>query len=153
MPEPGHHMKRTSRVDYGLRALIDLALNGGGAPVSNQEISKRQRIPEQYLKQILPALRRRALIASTRGPGGGHRLARPARQITLSDIVSALEGGADVLTAVGSPGRGAGSDTGRLLDEFWQEVREAVEEIMRRTTLEDLCRRHRRGQRSLTYHI
>lgn len=146
-------MKLTSRLDYGLRALIDLAVEGAGTPVSNLEISRRQRIPEQYLKQILPALRRRSLIASTRGPGGGHRLARPAHQITLADIVVALEGGSDVLTAVGPPRRGSGSDTGRLLEEFWQEVRGAVEEVMRRTTLEDLCRRRRRQDQSPIYHI
>lgn len=146
-------MKLTSRMDYGIRALIDLALNAPGDPVSNLEISRRQRIPEQYLKQILPALRRRALIVSTRGPGGGHRLARAAREISLADIVAALEGEPDLLSAVGTPRRGSGSDTGRLLEEFWQDVRGAVEEIMRRTTLEDLCRRRRRQDQSLTYHI
>lgn len=51
-------MRLTSRMDYGLKALLDLGLHFGQGPLSNQEISKRQRIPEQYLKQILPALRR-----------------------------------------------------------------------------------------------
>lgn len=146
-------MRLTSRMDYGLKALLDLGLHFGQGPLSNQEISKRQRIPEQYLKQILPALRRRGLINSTRGPGGGHSLVKPPGEITLADIVGALEGGGDFLAPQGSRRREGHLDSGRILDEFWRDVRGAMDEIMERTTLEELCRRQRRRERSITYHI
>jgi Rrf2 family cysteine metabolism transcriptional repressor len=145
-------MRLTSRIDYGLRAMLDLALHHGGGPVQNQEISKRQRIPEQYLKQILPALRRRGLVVSARGPLGGHQLARRPDQVTVAEILRALEGGLQVLD-IGPTGAAASVDTGPTLSDFWSGLRREMEKFLEATTLEELCRKKRRHDRSLIYHI
>src|SRR3978361_582793 len=85
-------MRLTSKTDYGLRALIDLALHGSGLPVQSHDIATRQGIPESYLNQLLILLRRAGLIRSLRGPQGGHHLARAPRGISMADIIAALDG-------------------------------------------------------------
>src|SRR5690242_18874885 len=85
-------MRLSSKTDYGLRALIDLALHEGGLPVQSHDIAMRQGIPESYLNQLLILLRRAGLIRSLRGPQGGHHLARPVRAISIADIIGALDG-------------------------------------------------------------
>ena len=147
-------MRLTSRIDYGLRAMLDLALNFGGGPIQNHDISRRQHIPEQYLKQILPLLRRRGLVTSSRGPQGGHRLAHPPVDISVAEIIRALEGGMEILEM--GPERkqsGTATETSRIIDDFWVEVRTEVERIMGATNLDDLCRRKRRRDQSFLYHI
>jgi Rrf2 family protein len=143
-------MRLTSRIDYGLRAMLDLALHAGGGPVANHDISRRQRIPEQYLKQILPALRREGLVVSTRGPNGGHRLARRPDEVTVAEVLKALEGRFEVVGA----GKGAtGGESARILAQFWGELSQAMEQVLEGTTLDDLCRKKRRHDQSLIYQI
>jgi Rrf2 family cysteine metabolism transcriptional repressor len=84
-------MRISSRGEYGLRALLDLAQRYGKHPVISAEIASRQQIPEAYLNQLLIALRKAGLVRSTRGPNGGHELAYPPNRITLADAVIALE--------------------------------------------------------------
>ena len=85
-------MRISSKGEYGLRALFDLAQRYGEGPVQSHDIHERQGIDENYLNQILILLRKAGLIESVRGPQGGHRLARPPAQITLLEMVTALEG-------------------------------------------------------------
>ena len=144
-------MKLTSRIDYGLRAMLDLAMHAGAGPVPNHEISRRQRIPEQYLKQILPALRRQGLVLSTRGPTGGHRLARRPDQVTVAEILKALEGNLDIVE-IDMVGKNGG-ESSRILGQFWNDLSRTVEEFLDSTTLDELCRRKRRHDQALIYHI
>lgn len=85
-------MRLTMRSDYGAHAVIELARQYGQGPVQSAEIAARQKIPESYLDQLLCALRRAGIVRSTRGPHGGHELARDPRSLTLGDVVTALEG-------------------------------------------------------------
>ena len=86
------YMRLTMRSDYGAHAVIELALHYGHGPVQCAEIAARQKIPEAYLDQLLSSLRRVGIIKSLRGPHGGHELARDPRELTLGDVVTALEG-------------------------------------------------------------
>lgn len=85
-------MRLSTKGEYGLLALIDLALQGEGEPVQAAEIAHRQQIPKQYLDQLLMILKRSGLVSSMRGRRGGYRLARPAGSITLLEAITALEG-------------------------------------------------------------
>ncbi len=85
-------MRLTMRSDYGAHAVIELAKRYGTGPVQSAEIAAQQKIPEAYLDQLLSALRRAGVVRSLRGPHGGHELARDPREVTLGDIVTALEG-------------------------------------------------------------
>jgi Rrf2 family protein len=96
-------------------------------------------VPEPYLNQILTLLRKAGLIGSRRGPGGGHALARASIEITLADIVAALEG--PLWTAESTATRD-GRDVG--LADIWREVDTAIYAILLRITLADLVERSRR---------
>ena len=85
-------MRVSTKGDYGIRALVELAHRYGEGPVQSAEIARRQCIPEPYLDQLLTTLRRAGFIRSQRGPQGGHALLRPAEEIRLSDVIEALEG-------------------------------------------------------------
>lgn len=84
-------MKLSSKGRYGLRAIIDLADYGETKPVSVSEIALRQGISANYLEQLLPKLRKAGIIKSERGAMGGYQLAKPAQEITVGDILQALE--------------------------------------------------------------
>ncbi|MCE2392417.1 MAG: Rrf2 family transcriptional regulator [Proteobacteria bacterium] len=123
---------RTSRqIEYALYGLFDLAYHGGPRPIRLSEVGRRQEIPARYLEQIFGRLRRAGLVRSKRGPGGGYLLARPAGQISLADIVLALQG---TLLAR------AESDPAQGSPEFvWDLLEGALDESLARRTLEDLC--------------
>ena len=84
-------MKVSTRADYASRALLSLALHEASAPQSARDVAERTGLPQPYLEQILLALKGAGLVLSKRGVGGGYRLARPAAEIYLSEIVSAVE--------------------------------------------------------------
>jgi Rrf2 family iron-sulfur cluster assembly transcriptional regulator len=85
-------MRFSLQVQYAICGSFDLAYNGGGAPVQIRVISERQAIPARYLEQIFQRLRRAGLVLSKRGPGGGYTLARAPEEISLREIIEALEG-------------------------------------------------------------
>src|ERR671935_2756777 len=85
-------MKVSTRGDYAARALLSLALHGSEQPTSVKEIAERTGLPQPYLEQILLALKGAGLVRSKRGVGGGYVLARDPSEITLGQIVSAVDG-------------------------------------------------------------
>ncbi|MFH1485390.1 MAG: Rrf2 family transcriptional regulator, partial [Chloroflexota bacterium] len=91
------------RADYGLRALVDLAMHYDESPVQTSEIASRQSIPEPYLDQLLTTLRKAGLIHSRRGPRGGHSLAREPGQILLSEVINTLEGPCAPMNCIDNP--------------------------------------------------
>jgi len=85
-------MRLSLQVRYAICGLFDLAYNGRSEPVQVRIVGERQRIPARYLEQIFQRLRRARLVSGKRGPGGGYVLARPPEEISLRDILEALEG-------------------------------------------------------------
>ena len=144
-------MRLTSKTRYGLRALLDLALHRSGPPVQSHDIAARQGIPESYLNQLLIQLRRAGLVRSTRGPQGGHALARLPAALTLADVVAALDGPTAPGAAPGPEGRGSGTDTttDAVIHTAWEHVDAAIIAALTRITLEDLL--HDRQQREAAY--
>jgi len=84
-------MQITAQADYAIRALVELAVAGGG-PMKSEPISKTQEIPRRFLENTLRELRNAGLVGSQRGPDGGYRLTRPPSEITLADIIRAVDG-------------------------------------------------------------
>jgi Rrf2 family protein len=87
-------MRLNARVDYALRAVAELAASGAGPdrPVTSERIATGQEIPPKFLESILLQLRRAGIIVSQRGPEGGYWLARPAKAISLADIIRVIDG-------------------------------------------------------------
>jgi Rrf2 family protein len=130
------------RAHYAICGVFDVAYNGQGEPVGIRAISERQAIPARYLEQIFQRLRKAGLVASRRGPGGGYVLARPAAEITLREVVEAVEGPlADAL----SPGPPAAATPYRP-DFLWPALASGVAGLLSRVSLESLCRDADRAQ-------
>ncbi|HEV2527857.1 MAG TPA: Rrf2 family transcriptional regulator [Thermomicrobiales bacterium] len=127
-------MRVSSRVDYGVRALFDLAQHPGPNPIQSREIAQRQGIPEAYLHQLLGALSRGGLVRSTRGPQGGHRLTREPEAITLHDVWVLLEGRDRRSNTEAAPRHDAIADT-------WTSIHAAFEDQLRAVTLQTLIDR------------
>ena len=146
-------MRISSKGEYGLRALFDLAQRYGEGPIQSHDIHQRQGIDENYLNQILILLRKAGLIESVRGPQGGHRLARPPAQITLLEAVVALEG--PILPPdAGRDGAIVGEPVDRaLVRDVWGGAREALESYLGSVTLEELCHRKRQRVGEVMYYI
>lgn len=142
-------MKISSKAEYGLRALFDLAQHYEQNSRRSREIGEAQSIPEDYLNQILITLRKGGLINSLRGPQGGHILARHPRQITMLEVVRELEG--DISPVAHSIER-IGLD--EVLNEVWDKIEQETYNILQNTTLEDLSERYRYRQSQETmYYI
>jgi Rrf2 family protein len=128
----------TSKSRYAVVALAELARSGEG-PVPIAQIAERRRMPVQFLEQLFATLRRDGLLQSQRGVGGGYRLARPATEITVLEVVQALDG------KVGEEGKEAGG--------IWAEGVDALREVFSQTTIADIARREAAEAGTGMYHI
>ncbi len=137
-------MKVSAKGEYALRALLDLSIRQGKGLIPIQQIAARQKIPQRYLEQVLLQLKRAGFLQSRRGSTGGYALGRPPAEITVGEVLRAMEG---KLTAFELGGRGSRTE-GVDLSEFWQEISEAVSAVIDRTTFADLCRRAEERQSS-----
>src|SRR5258708_37276434 len=90
-------MKLSTKARYGVRAVFDIAYHNNGGPTQARDIARRQEVPLRYLEQIFQELRRSHLVDAKRGPRGGYFLARPPEQITLGDVVRAVQGPIELL--------------------------------------------------------
>ncbi len=125
----------TSKVDYALRALLDLALQPPGRPAQSREVAARQAIPESYLNQLLVVLRRAGLVRSVRGAAGGYVLARDPRQVTVAEVVAAMQG-EDLLGSL--PDDGRRQPAAWVIRNLHARVRDTVHQQLRAATLADL---------------
>ena len=129
------------RSDYGAHAVIELARHYGQGPVQCAEIASSQKIPEAYLDQLLSSLRRVGIVRSVRGPHGGHELARDPQQLTLGDVVTALEGPVVPHEFVHDPTSDSeDADWGAAcaVRNAWLAAAEASQRELDRTTIQDL---------------
>ncbi len=146
-------MKLTTRKsDYGLRAILDLAQHYGQGPVQCSAIARRQDIPEDYLDQLLIAMRKAGLIRSVRGPQGGHLLAKPPAQIMMGEVIEALDGSLAPMECVTDPGCCTQSP-GCALREVWIKVDEYTHQLVMSTSIEELARQHHAVPAEAMYEI
>ena len=129
-------MRISTKGDYGVRALIELAHHYGEGPIQSAEIAARQRIPEPYLDQLLTTLRKAGFIRSVRGPQGGHALIRRPEEIPLSEVIRTLEGSLSPVSHLHDEGHQC-----RAAHEVWRTVEEATQKILEGVTIGDLATR------------
>ncbi len=117
-------MRLTTKGRFAVTAMLDLALHGSGGPVTLAGISGRQKISLSYLEQLFGKLRRRELVESVRGPGGGYHLARDASQVSVADIIRAVE---EPLDSTQCGGRENCHDSHRCMThDLWEELNTKV---------------------------
>ncbi len=134
-------MKLSTKGRYGTRAMIDIALYKESGSTLLKDISSRQGISLKYLDHILSSLRKAGLIKNVRGKGGGYSLTRPAAQITLCDIIEAVEGTLSPVECVDNPEYCKKTSTCSAHD-VWVKVRESIEDVLRSTSLQSLTESH-----------
>ncbi len=130
-------MKLSTRGRYGIHAMYDLAEHYGSGPQSIKLIAERQGIPEAYLEQLIAILRREGLVISNRGAQGGYRLVRPPAEITVGEVLRALEGGlnlVDCLLEEDSCGKSCACPS-RIV---WMKIRDGLNNIVDGISLQDM---------------
>jgi Rrf2 family iron-sulfur cluster assembly transcriptional regulator len=135
-------MRVSTRGDYASRALLSLALHDESEPTSVRDLAERTGLPQPYLEQILLTLKGAGLVRSKRGVGGGYVLAREATEITLAEIVSAVDGPIQA-GDFGQPHEaGACDHEGQcVLLAVWGEVSSKLQVLLGAMTLDDMVRR------------
>jgi Rrf2 family iron-sulfur cluster assembly transcriptional regulator len=134
-------MKLTTKGRFAVTAMLDLALNGAEGPVTLAGISERQKISLSYLEQLFGKLRRRELVESVRGPGGGYHLARDAAKITVADIIRAVD---EPIDSTQCGGRENCHDHHRCMThELWEELNTTVSGFLSGIKLSDLVQKQR----------
>lgn len=132
-------MRLTTKGRFAVTAMIDLAICSGDGPVTLAGISERQKISLSYLEQLFGKLRRNNLVESVRGPGGGYCMARPMQQITVADIVRAVDESFD---ATQCGGRENCKDDNRCMThELWSTLNAKMYEYLTSVTLFELVDR------------
>ncbi len=132
-------MKLTTRGRYAVTAMLDLALHQHGGPVALAEIAERQGISLSYLEQIFARLRRRELVCSTRGPGGGYRLGRAADAISVADVISAVDETVDA-TRCGGMENCQGEER-CLTHDLWDDLSHRIHDFLTGIDLAQLVAR------------
>ena len=133
-------MRVSAKSDYALRALIELAIHPDGAPVSAEELGRRQEIPHGFLQAILADLRRAGVVLSQRGQSGGWRLARPATEVTVADVIRAVDG--PLVSVHGQrPEAVEYNDSAEVLQHVWIAARSSLREVCEQVTLQSLAER------------
>ena len=149
-------MKVSLRSTYGIMAAVDLAMQPESTPIQAKSIARRQGIPARFLEQVLHAMKKAGLVSSLRGAQGGYVLMKKPSDLSLADILEAMDG--PFLPVGGlqrqSPARRA-SKSDLLLGKVWNRVYEAERHVLEAITVEELAGQQRQleQQRTLMYHI
>ncbi len=146
-------MKLSTRARYGLRAVIDLALFGENESVSIQSIAGRQRISVSYLEQLMALLKKAGLVESSRGAMGGYRLARPMEEISVGDVLRALEGSLEAAECPGNESQSTCQGEQCMAKYVWKRINDSITEAVDTLTLGQLIEEGRKKQGSVPEEI
>src|SRR5437868_9012004 len=134
-------MRLTTKGRFAVTAMIDVAMHNGEGPVTLAGVAERQKISLSYLEQLFGKLRRSGLVASVRGPGGGYRLAGPAENVAVADIILAVD---EPIDATQCGGRENCHDDRRCMThELWAGLNTHIFTYLRSVTLAELVRQQR----------
>jgi Rrf2 family protein len=141
----------SAKSEYAIKAVLDLAILRDRGLVPIQAIAGRRSIPQRYLEQVLLSLKRAGLVTSKRGSSGGYHLTRSPDEITVGDVLRAVEGSSAPFEALTGRRPGDGQDLG----ELWVEISDAVSKVVDRLTFGELAGRalERQGSLRPMYHI
>ena len=134
-------MRLTTKGRFAVTAMVDLALRDGGGPVTLAEISGRQKISLSYLEQLFGKLRRRELVESVRGPGGGYRLGKATERISVADIILAVDEPIDATQCAGK--ENCRDEQKCLTHDLWATLNERIFDYLGSVTLRQLVEHQR----------
>lgn len=132
-------MKLSTRGRYGIKAVVDLALEYGNGPVSANTLAQRQGISLPYLEQLIAALKKAQLIESARGVQGGYTLSRDPGQISVGEVLRALEGSTSVAECVGADAPGCENAACCSARPLWIKLQNKIDTVLDETTVKDMA--------------
>jgi Rrf2 family cysteine metabolism transcriptional repressor len=138
-------MKLSTKMRYGTRALLDLAMHVGQGPTSLKEIAERQEVSVKYLEHLFATLQTTDLVRALRGPNGGYTLSRPPQQINLREVFECLEGRDPFVQCTADPDACERANA-CVTQEMWTQMYEAAMGVLEATTLADLAQRAQQKQ-------
>jgi len=139
-------MRLTTKGRFAVTAMIDVALHGDGGPVTLAAVSERQRISLSYLEQLFGKLRRHGIVDSVRGPGGGYNLARAAAELSVADIITAVD---EPIDATQCGGRENCHDERRCMThELWASLNHHIFTFLDSVTLAELVRQQQQPRKA-----
>ncbi len=142
-------MKLSTKGKYGLEAMVDLAVHTSEGPVSLKSISTRQNLPENYLEQIFLILRRNKLVDSIRGAQGGYLLARPAEEISVLEVLNALEGPLAPVSCIVDGNGGTCARYPRCASRtLWEEIKASLDLTAASISVGELVDKYRTAHQS-----
>lgn len=149
-------MRLTTKGRYAVTAMLDLALHKDQGPINLADISGRQGISLSYLEQLFSRLRKQDLVTSARGPGGGYLLGRAASEISVSDVIRAVDESVDATRCGGR--KNCQGDDRCLTHDLWEELSQHITGFLQGISLEDLIQRRTirqvsQRQDSMTIHL
>jgi Rrf2 family protein len=131
-------MRVSAKSDYALRALIELASRDDGGPVSAEELGRLQEIPHGFLQAILADLRRAGIVMSQRGQSGGWRMARPAEDVSVADVIRAVDG--PLVSVYGlRPEAVAYNESAQVLQHVWIAARSSLRDVFEKVSIQALA--------------
>jgi Rrf2 family transcriptional regulator, cysteine metabolism repressor len=148
-------MKISTKGRYGLRSIVDLAVNSAGDHVPLNSIAERQNVSENYLEQVFSTLRKAGLVKSIKGAQGGYILSKRMSSITVGDVLRALEGDLSVIDGT-SESKNASQNMEQCLSKnVWEKINESINSIVDSITIEDLVNEYKKlnGNEALMFYI
>jgi Rrf2 family iron-sulfur cluster assembly transcriptional regulator len=133
-------MRLTTKGRFAVTAMMDIAMQGGTAPVTLAAVSARQRISLSYLEQLFVKLRRSGLVVSVRGPGGGYNLAKPQDEVSVADIILAVDEPIDATQCGGK--ENCHDDRRCMTHDLWAALNDHILTFLSGVTLAQLVRQH-----------
>ena len=145
-------MKLSSRSRYGLRAILDLALEYGGGPLQIKTIAKREDISSKYLEQLMTILKTAGLVRSLRGPKGGYLLVKPPNEVRLSEVFTVLEGPLVTVECLQHP-QFCPRCAECITRQVWAQIQDAMLGVLESITLQDMVDRTKGIDKNANYQI
>lgn len=148
-------MKISTKGRYGLRALVDLAVNSTSSHVALNSIAERQGVSDNYLEQVFSQMRKAGLVKSVKGAQGGYTMARSPSNITVGQILRTLEGDLSVVEDTTETDACAKNKAEAVINvNVWKKIDESIAKVIDTMTLEDLvvqCKRMQTGESTMYY--
>ncbi len=132
-------MRLTTKGRYAVTAMLDLALHHGSGPITLADIAQRQGISLSYLEQLFARLRKRSLVSSVRGPGGGYTLGREASEIFVAQVIAAVDENVDTTRCGGA--HNCQDNQQCLTHDLWQDLSNRIYDYLNQISLQDLMNR------------
>jgi len=136
-------MRLTTKGRFAVTAMVDLAISGGERPVTLGDISERQKISLSYLEQLFGKLRRKALVSSVRGPGGGYRLTRPTAELSVGEIILAVDEPIDATQCGGK--ENCRDERKCITHDLWTDLNRHIFEYLDAVKLSDLVEKQKQA--------